>query len=180
MLNGVGLLLGFAGVAYLVLGRGGGENLDAYPRLWLGYGLGFLAALTWPIYTWLTRKMGESTSTWNVSAICLCASALTFVCHLLFEESVSLSTLSQMQILYLCLMGLGPFGAAFYAWDYCVKRGDPKKIGALSYLTPILSNIGLVLTLGEALSFRLVVAVMSVFFGAILASRSPRSAVLNN
>jgi len=39
-------------------------------------------------------------------------------------------------------------GGAFYAWDAALKRGDPRVIGALSYLTPLLSTVNLVL-LGE-------------------------------
>ena len=38
-------------------------------------------------------------------------------------------------------MGIGPLGASFFLWDKAMKEGDPKQIGALSYLTPLLSTL---------------------------------------
>ena len=41
-------------------------------------------------------------------------------------------------------LGIGPVGAAFYAWDYGVKRGDIRVLGAASYAAPVLSTLLLV------------------------------------
>jgi hypothetical protein len=41
-------------------------------------------------------------------------------------------------------VGLGPLGAAFYLWDAALKRGDARRIGILSYLTPLASTLLLV------------------------------------
>lgn len=175
--NGFGLFLSFAGVAFLVAGStGGGVDASLFPKIWLGYGCGLMAAISWPIYTWMSRRMGKETSSWNVSAMCLIAGALSILSHLAFEPSFSLAGLSGDQQVYLGLMGLGPFGGAFYAWDYCMKRGDPKLIGSLSYLIPVLSNLALALTLGQGVSGRWAIAVMCVVLGAILASRSAHRA----
>ena len=35
-------------------------------------------------------------------------------------------------------------GAAFFLWDRALKRGDPRVIGNLAYLTPLLSTLLLV------------------------------------
>jgi len=43
-------------------------------------------------------------------------------------------------------MGLGPMGAAFFLWDYALKRGDPRLIGTLAHLTPVLSTALLIAT----------------------------------
>ncbi len=37
-------------------------------------------------------------------------------------------------------LGLGPVGAAFYAWDHGMKHGDLRLIAIASYATPILST----------------------------------------
>ena len=42
-------------------------------------------------------------------------------------------------------LGVGPVGAAFYAWDVGMKRGDIRVIGAASYATPLLSTGFLIL-----------------------------------
>ena len=38
-------------------------------------------------------------------------------------------------------LGIGPVGAAFYVWDYGVKRGDIRVLGAASYAAPVLSTL---------------------------------------
>ena len=42
-------------------------------------------------------------------------------------------------------LGIGPVGAAFYAWDIGMKRGDIRVLGAASYATPLLSTAFLML-----------------------------------
>lgn len=37
-------------------------------------------------------------------------------------------------------------GAAFYLWDRALKDGDPRTIGTLAYLTPLLSTLLLAAT----------------------------------
>ena len=41
-------------------------------------------------------------------------------------------------------LGLGPVGAAFYFWDYGVKHGDIRVLGAAAYTAPLLSTLSLV------------------------------------
>jgi drug/metabolite transporter (DMT)-like permease len=49
---------------------------------------------------------------------------------------------------YLVWIGVGPMGAAFYLWDRALKRGDPRVVGTLAYLTPLLSTL-LIAAFGE-------------------------------
>ena len=43
--------------------------------------------------------------------------------------------------LWLLAIGLGPMGAAFYLWDRALRDGDPRVVGTLAYLTPLLSTL---------------------------------------
>ena len=61
-------------------------------------------------------------------------------------------------------------GGAFYAWDAALKRGDPRVIGALSYLTPLLSTLNLVLLGGKRLSPTAGVAMALIVAGAVVGS----------
>ena len=63
-----------------------------------------------------------------------------------------------------------PDGGAFYAWDAALKRGDPRVIGALSYLTPLLSTLNLALLGGKRLSTVAIVAMSLIVAGAIVGS----------
>ena len=72
--------------------------------------------------------------------------------------------------LFLALLGLGPMGLAFYTWDAAMKRGDPRVIGALAYLTPLLSTLLLVLAGGRRLAPLSACAMGLIVAGAVLGS----------
>jgi drug/metabolite transporter (DMT)-like permease len=38
-------------------------------------------------------------------------------------------------------LGVGPVGAALLLWNFGMKRGDPRLLGALAYATPVVSTI---------------------------------------
>jgi drug/metabolite transporter (DMT)-like permease len=61
-------------------------------------------------------------------------------------------------------------GGAFYLWDAAMKKGDPRAIGSLSYLTPLLSTLNLVVLGGKSLSPIAGAAMGLIVSGAILGS----------
>jgi len=62
-------------------------------------------------------------------------------------------------------------GAAFYAWDVGVKRGDIRVLGAASYAAPILSTWFLVLADYAAGSVSLALAAALIAGGGLLAAK---------
>jgi drug/metabolite transporter (DMT)-like permease len=72
--------------------------------------------------------------------------------------------------LFLLLLGLGPMGGAFYLWDAALKKGDPRAIGSLSYLTPLLSTGILVSLGGKTMTPSAGAAMALIVSGAILGS----------
>lgn len=160
----LGALLGFAGVALLAFGRG---VTFAGPYI-LGYLLALGCAVVWSLYSVLSRRFGE-TPTDAIAGFCAVAALLSLVCHLLFEPTVWPATATAW--LAVIALGLGPAGTAFYLWDHAVKRGDIRALGALSYATPILSTVLLILCGLTRPTGVLLVAALLVTAGAILASR---------
>jgi drug/metabolite transporter (DMT)-like permease len=69
--------------------------------------------------------------------------ALLAAVHGLVEVTVWPDT--TVQWLAIAALGVGPVGAAFYAWDIGMKRGDIRVLGAASYATPLLSTAFLIL-----------------------------------
>ena len=65
-------------------------------------------------------------------------------------------------------LGLGPVGGAFYLWDFGVKRGDIRALGAAAYATPLLSTALLVAFGIAAPSFALCAAALLIVGGAAL------------
>jgi len=158
-----GAALGFGGVALLAFGRG----LEFIDDDVVGYALALGCAITWAVYSVLSRRLGE-TPTDAIAAFCAASAALSLLCHGVFERTVwPASTAAWLAVLAL---GLGPAGGAFYLWDHAVKRGDIRALGALSYATPILSTALLIVCGLAAPTSALFLAALLVTIGAVLAS----------
>jgi drug/metabolite transporter (DMT)-like permease len=157
--HGAGAILAFSGAALIATG-GDFSHLTFQPGLLLA----LAAAFIWSSYSVLTRRLrGLSTAT--VSQFCLISGALALATHAAIEPSVSISA---RDIAVLAALGIGPMGAAFYCWDAALKRGDPRRIGALSYLTPLLSTACLVLVGGKPFTSVAAIAMGLIVAGAVL------------
>ncbi len=153
-----GALLSFAGCVVLVSGKGLEPRLE-YMK---GYLLALGAAFTWPIYSIGKKKLGETT-VWAVGGFCLGAGLLSLLTHAFTEPRV---VLQGRDAWIMIVMGLGPMGVAFYAWDQALQKGDSRIVGALSYLTPVLSTLGLVVFRGELLTETTILAMVLIIGGA--------------
>jgi drug/metabolite transporter (DMT)-like permease len=158
-----GTLAGLAGCILLIGGGAGG--IDA--KYAGGYLVALAAALIWSGYSVLSRRVRE-VPTDAVGGFCGATALLALVAHLVFERTYIPQDGEWVAIVAL---GIGPVGAAFYLWDYGVKRGDIKSLGALSYMTPLLSTLLLVLFGRAEPSLRLTLACLLIVGGALFASR---------
>ena len=68
-------------------------------------------------------------------------------------------------------LGIGPVGAAFYAWDIGMKRGDIRVLGAASYATPLLSTGFLILAGFAQPSTTLALAAALIAGGGLIAAK---------
>lgn len=161
----VGALLGLGGTA-LIITKGGGFGFEA--RYGFGYAMAALCAVTWSAYSLLSRRFA-SVPTDAVTGFCITTAILSLICHLLLEQTVWPQTTTQ----WLAVAGLGlmPVGAAFYAWDFGVKRGNIQVLGAASYAAPLLSTLVLIVAGSAEASWRIVVACLLITLGAVLASK---------
>jgi drug/metabolite transporter (DMT)-like permease len=136
--------LGFAGAGLVVTGG----KLHLSPESASGYALAALAALIWSTYSLLTRRVAPFPSA-AVGLFCVVSGAISLLAHAALEPAY---TFQVGEVLPLLLLGAGPMGGAFYLWDAALKRGDPRIIGSLAYLTPLLSTTLLVVFGGGHLS----------------------------
>ena len=70
-------------------------------------------------------------------------------------------------------------GAAFFLWDRALKKGDPRSIGNLAYLTPLLSTLALVAFAGATLAPTSFLAMALILAGAcvVVAGQTVESAI---
>ena len=161
----VAALVGFAGAATAILGRGtadsGGGGLS------VGYLIALASAFVWASYSLLTRRL-SAFPTAAVGGFAAVSGLLALACHVWLESPV---TLANQDLMLLALLGLGPLGGAFFLWDAAIKIGDPRRIGLLAFATPILSTVMLLLTTGQPLQWNVAIAAVLVVGAAWWGSR---------
>ncbi len=167
----VAAISGFAGAALAITSAsqiGGSLGFET------GYLFALAAAVIWATYSLMTTKL-PAFPTSAIGAFGLVAGLLAIGAHFLLEQPAAISGTDW---LLLALLGLGPLGASFYFWDAALKIGDPRRIGLLAFLTPLLSTVLLLIVSGKPLSWQLAIATALIVGGAVLGSRT--SSVANS
>ena len=164
-LHVVGALLAFCGAALIVLRGAGGMTAEALPGLLLA----FACAVTWAVYSVLSRRLG-AVPTGSVAVFCLATAGLSALAHLLLEQTVWPETGTGW--LAILALGVGPVGIAFFTWDIGMKRGDIQLLGVASYAAPLLSTLALVAAGITQPSSTILIAAGLIAGGAALAARA--------
>jgi drug/metabolite transporter (DMT)-like permease len=162
----VGALLGLAGTVLLFAGSSSSSGFA--PGQIPGLVAAFVAAFVWAAYSVLSRKL-KSVPTDAVAGFCLATALLAAIVHGLVEVTVWPETTTQW--LAIAALGVGPVGAAFYAWDIGMKRGDIRVLGAASYATPLLSTAFLIMAGFARPSTSIAVAAMLIAGGGLIAAK---------
>jgi drug/metabolite transporter (DMT)-like permease len=159
-------ILGLTGAALIVTeGR-----LNIQTAYLPGYLLALGAAVTWAVYSLLTKRLPPF-GTDSVGVFCLLSGLLSLFIFFISGGTISnIQNLSLVDWLLIAIAGMGPLGAAFYSWDAALKRSDPRILGSLAYLTPMLSTLNLLLFAGKSLTVVSVVAMVLIIGGALLGS----------
>ncbi|MHB0987852.1 MAG: DMT family transporter [Bellilinea sp.] len=164
----LGAICGLAGAS--LIATGGKPNLQV--QFLSGYAAALGAAITWAIYSLLTKRLSPFPTS-SIGAFCLISGLLSLSIY--FIQGGSLNTVGMvtpMQWFFLILVGIGPMGAAFFLWDAALKHGDPRAIGSLAYLTPLLSTLNLVIFAGQNLTLISFLAMLLIIAGAVIGSWS--------
>lgn len=155
-------LLGFAGAALAILG-----GRDVQGGFAWGYIPALCSAFVWASYSLLSRRVPAFPNA-AIGLFGLVSGLLSLLCHALLEAP---ATLSGNDWGLVVALGLGPLGGAFYLWDAALKRGDPRQIGVLSFLTPLLSTLALLWVRHEMPSLSIGLAALLIVGAAVLGSR---------
>ena len=135
-----GTILALVGM-FLVLTQGSqiswhsfSSNLAENP---IAYLFGFAAAISWALYSVLTRKWAGGQQTGAVELFLVAtAASLLLICYFI-EEPRSWNIKSDVEIL---ILGLATY-LAYGFWDTAMRNGNVVLLAAGSYLTPLFSTI---------------------------------------
>nr|WP_283949607.1 EamA family transporter [Limobrevibacterium gyesilva] len=115
------------------MGGGAGLSAAAAP----GYAFALGAALVWALYSVLARRF-QGVPTDTVAGFCAVTAVLAAAAHFTVEATIWPDAGALAAAVAL---GIGPTGAAFFLWDIGMKRGDPRLLGTLAYVTPVASTL---------------------------------------
>lgn len=157
--------LGFLGVSLLFLSEPN-EIAAVNPSILFGYGLAFMCAVFWSVYTVVSRNFkcpSEIVGFYGLFSAAICA-----ILHFALEETIAPSFL---EWIVLGGMGVCITGLSYYLWDKGIKKGNFQLLSILSYTNPVLSITWLALFgLGEVHLIIFVSAFMIVtgaFWGGV-------------
>lgn len=160
----IGAVLGLAGTVLLFAGNSSGFAAGQLPGLIAA----FIAAFVWATYSVLSRRL-KAVPTDAVAGFCLATAVLAALMHAALETTMWPET--TLQWLSVIALGVGPVGAAFYAWDIGMKRGDIRVLGAASYATPLLSTAFLIAAGFAKASTNIAIAAILIAGGGLIAAK---------
>jgi drug/metabolite transporter (DMT)-like permease len=161
----IGAVLGLGGTVLLFAGN---RSAVFAPGQVPGLVAAAIAAFVWASYSVMSRRL-KSVPTDAVAGFCAMTALLAALVHSLIEDTVWPDT--PMQWLAVIGLGVGPVGAAFYAWDLGMKRGDIRVLGAASYATPLLSTSFLMLAGFATSSANIALAAVLIAGGGLVAAK---------
>ena len=158
----LGAIVGFSG-AFIAVASKGLSNESFFQ---IGYLFSFFSAIIWSTFS---LGLGNSkSSVWQNGIYCLLSGVVCLAISYTIGESWQVEA---KEWFIVTIIGLAPLGAAFYLWDYAIKKLGPIRIAPISYFTPVISTTLLTLTLNQTPSFVLILAIVLVLAGVILGNK---------
>lgn len=162
----IGVTIGLTGAGMIITGGKINLEISYLP----GYLMAACAALVWALYSLMTKKL-PAFPTAAVGGFCMISGLISLTLYLLTSLSHGYYAPTVSEWTHMILLGLGPMGSAFFVWDRALKEGDPRVIGSLTYLTPLLSTLWLIIAGGKKLTGITGLAMLLLILGAYIGSR---------
>lgn len=165
--KGLAAGLGFAGVALVVIGSGGGEGAGTAPVLGALLALG--AAVSWSLYTifgkGFARRVGGLVSTFLAMTA---GSAFFLPLMLVLRTPIDVRPMTVGLLVYKAAV---PTALGFWAWFAALEELDAGRLAAFQFATPAVACVLGWAFLGEALGFLAFLGFAFITAGLFAAAR---------
>ena len=167
----LGVLAGFGGI-FLATTQNGMLSWEAFKSLsvnWFPYSLAFLAAVSWALYSNLSRRWAGHTEGGGVPLFLISAGLVLTSIRMVFYEHSHWTFRSFLELFY---MGIFPAMLGYTFWDEAMRRGRIILVSSLSYFTPLLSTLMATAYLGVTAGWNLWAGCILVVIGATICKLS--------
>ncbi len=169
----LGIVIAFAGVWLAAAG----PNVSAFLNAFLNniranpkaYGLALAAALSWALYSNLSRHWAGGAPGNAVPLFLLATGLMALVFRFVLEETSTWNARIGWEVVY---MAVGPSLLAYAFWDLSMRKGHMTLVASFSYLTPLLSTAVTCIYLSVVPGWNVWVACIMVISGAIVCAFS--------
>jgi drug/metabolite transporter (DMT)-like permease len=171
-----GVVIAFAGVALASLPAdytlaGLGEKLQANGVVYL---LALAAAVSWALYSNLSRVWGAKADAGAASLFLLVSGLVMLALSRIFPEQQHWSAGTVKLLLF---VALGPTLLSYVFWDYGMRKGHLVLLASLSFFTPLFSTLISCLFLGVKAGLALWLACALVIAGAAICHASVKDRI---
>ena len=171
-LQGAGLVLAFAGVAWAF--AEGFSRPAAGPQQWLGDGLGVLAGVLWGATTLAIRATSLSHASAEKTLFYqLAVSALLLLVAALWGAEPLPDRLSSLAWGSLAFQTVVVSFASYLVWFWLIRHYPATPLASFTMLTPVFGLILGAVLLAEPVTARLLIALATVAAGIYLVNRRP-------
>ena len=160
----LGAFIGFLGTALVIFS--GHATAPSTGGTVAGYLAAAGCALVWSIYSVANRRFREVPSD-LMGGICGLVAIAGAGIHMAIEPTVWPTFYQWLAII---LLGIGPVGLAFFAWDHATKHGHVSLLGAISYIAPLISTFLLILFGFISAGWNVIAATVMIVTGSAVAS----------
>ena len=132
------------------------------------YILALIAAVSWALYSTLSRKWAGDADNGAVSVFMLATGVILGLARLFSPEQTNWTGRAVLELFY---MAIGP-NLAYVFWERAMRKGDIILVASCSYLTPFLSTVISCCYLGVLAGVKLWVGCVLIIAGAIVCKLS--------
>lgn len=158
-----GILLALAGIWLAADGWRGIAGSNFTPGALLPYVLALVGAVSWALYTALSRRFAQHADLGAVPLFLLASGVCLGALRFFFPEAAAWRWGAALPLVY---MAIFPGLLAYIFWDIAVRKGEIIFLTILSFFTPLLSTLASALLLGVKTSASLWLGALMVTGGA--------------
>lgn len=164
-LKAIGLILGFLGVAIISV-----AGVKTHASL-LGIMLAFGTALSWTFGTLFMKKTSTTVDPFCTVSLQLIIGGLFLIAGGSIVESWSTIQINAIFICNLLFISIFVIGIGWLIYFTLISDGEVSKIGAYTFMIPVISNITSILFLNEKITINLLVGLFLIFISIIFVNK---------